>query len=594
VSIYRFFFHFSRALVLTALLCHCTRKREDVEGTVYLHARASIRSLDPAHASDIYSQRTVLQIYEGLLHFHYLKRPLELEPLLAEALPTVSADRKTITFKIKKGIFFQDDPAFPGGKGRELVANDFIYSWKRLADVNNKGENYWIFRDKVVGYEEWRTKQVEQKTDYTLPVEGLMSPDPYTLVIQLKEPQAELLYLLATAATAVVAQEVVEHYGEEFPSHPVGTGAFSLESWSKNSKITLVKSKNYRKSWYPEDGTPEDKKAGLLEDAGQLLPRAQKIVVQEISEEQPQWLLFEKGDLDVWQTTKDYQSQFLINGKLSPEHQKRGIQLQLPVSADITYVGFNTENTFLRNKKVRQAMALAYDQSLLLKQFYNQLVVRAHGPIPPNVEGYREKIKNSYLSVDLERAKKLLDEAGFPEGKGLPEFVFEMPSTNTTSRQMGEFFKQRMLLIGIRIKLQPNTWSQFNEKIKNKQADIFEMAWNGDYPDAENFLQLFYSKKISPGPNSSNFNNSEFDALYEKAKKTLDDKEKIRLYQKMEDLLMEEMPWIFNFHRVLVIVTQPWMRNYKHEAMITDAFKYYSVDTQLREATKKQQPSKEP
>lgn len=564
----------------------CTPKNQDKEQTLFLHLREQLRSFDPVLAKDIYSQRMVLQIYEGLLHFNYLKRPVELEPLLADGMPQMSADGKTITIKIKHSIFFADDPCFSNGKGRELTAADFVYSWKRLADSKNKSESYWIFRDKIVGYDEWRKHLSEGKATYDTPIAGIRAPDKYTLVVELKERQYELLYLFTHAATTVVPHEAVEHYGEEFSEHPVGTGAFRLASWDKNSKITLVKNENYHDDFYPKEGAAGDASLGLLKNAGEKLPFAHKVVVHEISEEQPQWLLFNRGDLDLWQATKDYQPQILDGDHLAKSFAVRGIKMSLPVSTDVTYIGFNTENKFLKNKKIRQAMAMAYDQALLAKRFYNALVISAHGPIPPNVEGYRKNIKNKYQQYNLAEAKKYLSEAGYPGGKGLPPFVFEMASMHTTARQMAEFFKQQMAQLGIQVKLQTNTWPQFNEKLKTKKADIFDMAWNGDYPDAENFLQLFYSKNISPGPNSTNFSSPEFDKLFEEMKHTLSGAKRKDLIYKMEDLVMEEVPWIFNFHRVFVFVEQPWFYNFKYDTMIMDTFKYYRVDDKQRQKDK--------
>lgn len=574
-------------LLVASVLWACTKKQNTEAKTLFLQSREPVRSLDPVLAHDIYSQKLVLQVYEGLLHFHYLKRPLELEPQLAETLPQVSADGKEILFKIKKGIFFQDDPSFPGGKGREVVASDFIYSWKRLADPQNKSENYWIFRDKILGYDEWRENVALGKADYSTPIEGLQAVDSHTLKIVLKNPNYQIIYHFANAATVAVAREVVDHYGAEFFSHAVGTGPYMVKEWLRNSKITLEKNQTYRDVEYPDEGESDDKMNGLLAASGRSLPLVEKVVIHEISEEQPQWLLFQKRELDLWQVTKDYQPQILENGELTAHYKKKLVALELAINPDITYVGFNTENVFLKNKKVRQAIALAYNQQTVRKKFYNSLVVPAHGPLPPTFAGYRKDLKNPYQTHDLEKAKEFLKEAGYPGGVGLPIFKFEMPSTHTTSRQMAEFFKAQAALIGVRVTLQPNTWPQFSEKIKSKKADIFEMAWNGDYPDAENFLQLFYSKNVSPGPNSANYVNPAFDSLYEQALKLPQGRERTALYHKMEDLLIEDMPWIFNFHRTLVFARQPWLKNVKSDQMVLDVFKYYDIDTDIKKRLEK-------
>lgn len=563
-------------------LCACTKKQAHGTKKIHLHSRQPVRSLDPVLAHDTFTQRMVLQIYEGLLHFHYLKRPLQLEPLLAESMPTISQDGKVLTFKIKKGIYFQDDPAFKNGEGREIEAKDFIYSWKRLADPENKSENYWVFRDKILGLDEWREAKGQKIADYATPIAGLQAVGKYTLRIELKKTNYQILYLLATAATVVVAQEVVEHYGSEFFTRAVGTGAYALKEWVRNSKIVLEKNKKYRNVEYPSEGETEDKAQKLLESAGQELPFIDTIVVYEVAEEQPPWLLFQKRELDIWQVPKDYQQQVMVNGQLAERFLKKQITITKIINPDTTYVGFNTENIFLKNKKIRQAMAMAYNQDMVLKKFFNVFAVPAHGPITPKFDGYRQDLKNPYLIYNLEKAQQLLSEAGFPKGKGLPSFKFEISSTSTTARQMAEFFKEQMSQIGIHIQLQPNTWPQFSEKLKNKKADLFEMAWNADYPDAENFLQLFYGKNVSPGSNSANYNNPEFDILFEKALSLPPSLERTRLYEKMEEIVIEDMPWIFNFHRTLIFVKQPWVKNHKHDQMVMDVFKYYDIDTELQ------------
>lgn len=561
----------------------CTKKQIDDDKILYLHSREGIRSLDPVLAQDVYSQRMVLQVYEGLLHFHYLKRPLVLEPQLAEDMPEISKDGKVITFKLKKGIRFQDDMAFPGGKGREVEAEDFIYSWKRLADPANKSESYWIFRDKVVGYDEWREKLVLGQANYSTPIAGLQALDKHTLKITLKAPNYQILFQFASAAAVVVAREVVQHYGTEFSSHPVGTGAYVLKSWTRNSKLILERSPTFRAVEYPREGEPADRSEGLLASAGERLPLVSNIVIYELTEEQPQWLLFQKRELDVWQVTKDYLPEILDNGELRPQYKTKHIQLALPVSQDVTYVGMNMENPYLKDKKIRQAIAYSYDQSLLLKKFFNSLVTPAHGPIPPLLDGYRSDLKNPYQGPNIEKAKALLVEAGYPNGEGLPVFKFEMAATHTTARQMAEYFKEQVSQIGIRIQLQPNTWPQFNEKLKSKKADIFEMAWNGDYPDAENFLQLFYSKNISPGPNSANYSNPQFDQMFEHSLKLAPGPERTILYQKMEGMIIEDVPWIFNLHRRFVYVRQPWVKNHKHNQMVMDTYKYLDMDRAIKE-----------
>ena len=233
-------------LLITTLLCllslfGCTKKKNLDERVLNLAVSAKIKGMDPIYANDMYSSNEVARVYEGLLEYHYLKRPYTLRPNLAEAMPVVSKDGLTYTFKIKKGVVFQDDTAFEGGKG-ELVAADFVYSIKRLADPKLQALGWWIIDGKIKGLNEWRKKYSElPKVDYSEEIEGLRAVDKYTVEFKLTRPFPQFLYSLAMPFTFVVAKEVVEHYGKEFINHPVGTGPFKLPKFNQTNKITYTK-----------------------------------------------------------------------------------------------------------------------------------------------------------------------------------------------------------------------------------------------------------------------------------------------------------------------------------------------------------------
>lgn len=575
-------------LFLLIILCSCTKTIDPKDNTFHFYLRAQIRSLDPIIINDVYSHRAVAQFYEGLLHYHYLKRPVEIEPLLAEEMPKISEDGTVYTFKIKKNIYFHDSPAFKNGKGRKLVAQDFVYSWKRLADPKNKSENYWVFQDRIIGLDEWRDKISKGEVNYDTPIEGLQTPDDHTLIIKLKKPYYQLLYILTMAMTVAVPKEAVEHYGKSFDNYAIGTGAFILDDWIRGSRLTLKRNPKYHEMYYPSEGTEKDKKLGFLKDAGKRLPFLDKIVINEIQQPQPQYLLFLKGDLDVFVATQDYIPRFINEDlTLRDVHKKNGISAQIIPNDDVIYTSFNTENKYLKNKKLRQAMSLAYDQQTAIRILYAGLGYVAQGPIPPNLEGYNSEYKNPYKQYNIEKAKALLAEAGYPNGKGLPVFKFDLNTTNTETRRIADFFKQQMTQIGIKIKLIPNTWPQYNEKVKKKKTEIAGAAWNADYPDAENFLQLFYGPNESPGPNNSNFKNKKYDELYVKASKLPPGPERTKLYVEMQNILVEETPWIYHIHRVRLALVHSWLKNYKQSWLVFDTMKYYRVDGEERAKIKR-------
>lgn len=563
-------------------LAACTKKHDDKDTTINVALSANVKGLDPVNASDTYTNAVVAQIFENLLTYHYLKRPLQLAPQLAAEMPTVSADGLVHTFKIKPGAKFQDSEAFPGGKGREVTANDFIYSWRRIADAANQSDGFWIFDGKVVGLNEWRDKLAKGEATYETPIEGLQAPDSHTLVIKLTKPYYQLHYVLAMSYSAAVPKEAVDKYGKEFLNHPVGSGPYKFDSWVRNSKIILTKNPTWRGETYPTDGEASDQANGLLADAGKALPFAEKIIFNEIIEDQPRWLQFMKGQIDFSGIPKDNFDSAIQNDGLTDEMRKRNIKLSVVSEPDITYTAFNMLDGLVgKNENLRRAISMAYDTSTLIQKFYNGRAIPAHSPIPPDVDGYQPEFKNPYKTFDVAKAKEFLKKAGFPEGKGLAPLEYSA-TNSSTARQMAEFFQQNMEQIGIKVNINTYSWPQFSERIKEKKAQIWGIAWLADYPDAENFLQLLYGGNVSPGPNGANYVNKQFDELYAKAAKMPPGKERTELYQKMRDIVVQDVPWIPNAHRLGYYVQHGWLNNFKRHSIIHDYFKYLRVDPKMR------------
>jgi oligopeptide transport system substrate-binding protein len=575
---------FVLALVMAALVAEattgCTRKVDPKDTTINTVLKANVKGLDPINANDQYASTVAGQIYEGLLQYNYLKRPYELEPLLAEAMPSVSADGRTYTFKIRKGIRFQDNAAFASGKGREVTAEDFIYSFKRLADPKMASEGFWIFDGKVAGLNEWVDQVKAGKADYKTAVEGLQAPDAHTLVIKLNKPYYQLNYVLAMTFASVVPHEAVEKYGQEFLNNPVGTGAFMLEKssdWIRNSTITLKRNPNFHDEKYPSAGEKGDQEAGLLADAGKQLPFAEKLVFTELPEDQPRWQNFVKGNFEFAEIPNDNFDSAMKDGKVAVGLAGKGVGLAIAPNLDTTFKGLNMNDPFLgKHKEVRQAMNLATDRATLIQRFYNGRAVPAEGPIPPDVEGYEDRFKSPY-SFNITKAKELLAKAGFEGGKGIPELTLEIPG-DSKNRQMGEFFAQEMAVIGIKVRINSSTWPQFQEKVKKGQAQIFGMAWGADYPDAQNFFQLYYSRNVSPGPNDSGYKSAEFDKLYEKSLALAPGKERNAVYSQLRKLIVEDSPWIFDSHRMGYFLFHGWLKNFKRTEMPMPNFKYLRVD----------------
>lgn len=572
----------SFVVVLSLLaIAGCTKKQDSTERVLNLVSPAEIKGYDPIMSDDLYSGREIAKIYEGLLAYHWLKMPYELIPNLAEAMPEVSADGLTYVFKIRKGVVFQDDAAFPNGKGRELEASDFVYSIKRLADSKNQSTGWWVLDGKLKGLNEWREKNEKlPATNYDEEVEGLKAVDKYTLQFVLAKPFPQFLYSLAMGFTSVVSKEVVAKYGKEFINHPVGTGPYVLPKFDQGKRITYTKNPTFREKFYPSDASPEFQH--LLADAGKKLPLIDKIVVNVMVETQPSWLKFNKGEIDYLGIPKDSFATAIKDNKISGDLATKGMVLTISPQLDVTYTGFNFENKLFHNTKLRRAMYLAYDEAKANTLFYNNTAFPAQSIIPPGIAGNIKDYKNPFKGPNLELAKKTLAEAGYPEGKGLPEIIYDIPDS-TTSRQMGEFFQKQMEQIGIKIKISASPWPEFQAKLKKRAGQMFGIAWGADYPDAENFLQLYYGPNSAPGANSQNYNDPKFNKEFEAAVKLQDSPERTAMYEKLNKYLAEEVISLFGVHRQAYTLQQGWLRNYRASDLHHDSVQYLNIDSAKKE-----------
>jgi ABC-type transport system substrate-binding protein len=570
-------------VAITFLVFGCSKENSFDEREINLISPEKISGFDPINASDKYSANEAGKVYEGLFEFHPLKRPYELIPNLAEGLPVVSLDGLNYTFKLRKGVYFHDSPVFKQNIGRELKAQDVIFSIKRLADPKLNAKGWWILDDRLVGLSEWRIKNSKnEKTNYEEEIEGLKVLDDYTLQIKLTKPYPQFLYALAMPYTFVVAREAVEFYGKEFLNYPVGTGAFVLPKFEQSSMISYFRNPKFREKLYPSEGEEGDDKLGLLADAGKKIPLVDKINVHVMVESQPKWLSFMKAKNDLLEV-KDVNIQQSISPDrtLKSDHKEKGIRLVMKPMLDVTYFAFNHEEPIFKNKKLRQAMNLAFDRASYNRLFHENTAFEAQGPIPPGLGGQKKEFKNPYLKYDVELAKKYLAEAGFPGGKGLPTIVVQTRS-DTVSRQQVEFFEKCMEKIGINIDIGMNTWPELVNKVTKKQHQMYTMAWGADYPDAENFLGLLYCPNQAPGSNGANYCNPEFDTIFKQATVMQDSPERTDLYEKLNEMIAFDVPWILGFHRTDIYLTQAWLKNFKHMEFNHSQFQYLNVDLEVK------------
>ena len=563
-------------IITLSLFSACSKKQDVSERVLNVIAAGDIKGFDPIMSSDIGSASQIAKIYEGLLSYHWLKLPCELIPNLAEEMPVISPDGMMYTFKIKKGVYFQDDIAFPGGKGREIEASDFVYSIKRLADSKNQATGWWILDGKIKGLNEWRNKyQTQPSANYDEEIPGLKAIDKYTLQFQLSKVFPQFLYSLAMPFTFVVPKEVVAKYGPEFINHPVGTGPYVLPIFDQGKRLVFTKNPTFREKFYPTEASPEYKH--FLTDAGKKLPLVDKIVVNVMVESQPAWLKFNKGEIDYFSIPKDNFSSTIVGNSLSKDMLDKGISLTIMPSLDVYYIGFNHDLKLFQNINLRRAMSLAYDINTANELFYNNTGFSAASVAPPGLSGNVPGFKNQWKGPNVELAKKTLALAGYPNGKGLPEISLDTTSS-TTARQKAEFFQQQMEKIGIKIKIVTNLSPELQGKIKKREVQMFDYGWIGDYPDTENFLQIFYGPNSAPGANSSNYNNPKFNKDFEVAVKMQNSPERTAMYEKLNQFLANEVVGIFTVHTQSYILQQKWVKNYHDSDFIFDFHQYMNID----------------
>ncbi len=612
--------HLFRALFLCSLTflpllgagCGSGAASADPDEMVMYYQTSRIRGFDPAKAGDVASALSIARIYEGLLQYSYLERPYKVEPLLAEELPEVSEDGLVYTFKIRKGIYFQDDPCFEAtnGKGRELTAGDFVYSIKRIADVRAESTGFWVYNKRIAGLNEFRDASRESKTtDYDAPVEGLQALDKYTFQMKLTKPYPQLLWILTMHYAYAVPREAVEYYGKDFLNHPVGTGPYRLASWRRQYRVEFERNPKWaetgRVELYPSQGEPGDAEKGLLDDAGKPVPFVDRIIARVIDDTSTQWLKFVTGEMESSGISRDNWNAVLTQEKeLSEGLRKMGVRLFSSQTLDVYYIGFNMDDPVVggnpkegadpervaKARKLRQALTCAFN-SKEWERFYNNRVARATGPIPPGVAGYDSK--PSPYPFDLDKAKKLLAEAGYPDGidpetgKTLSLKMEVGSAASSEFRQSLELISAFMKKIGVRIELSYNNWPTFLSKMDRRQCQLYMLGWVADYPDAENFLQLFYGPNSSPGPNHSNYENPAFDELYRQIQTMPDGEERTAIYRKMADMVVEDAPWIFMHNPMSYGLYHAWVENYKPHDFPYSMGKYRKINVKTRDEWKK-------
>ncbi len=558
---------------------------------------------DPAQLSDLYSRTITAGIFEAPLAFDFLARPFVMKPLTAEAMPEISADFTSFTFRIQRGILFADDPAFKG-VARELTAQDYVYSIKRHYDPRWKSPNLYLLENaRLLGLTELRKKAIEAKTPfpYDADVEGIRALDRYTFQVRLAEPSPRFHQQLMTDSSVfgAMAREVVEFYGDKIMEHPVGTGAYRLAEWRRSSRIVLERNPSFREVLYDEQPSADDPQGQAIAKLmrGKRLPLIDRIEVAIIEETQPRWLSFLNAQSDFLERLpNEFANVVIPNNKLAPNLVKQGVKMDQAPLVDVTLAAlFNQDNPIVGGYTadkvaLRRAIALAYNSDEEVRLVRKNQAVVAQGAIAPLAFGYDPTIKTEMSDFDVPRAKALLDLYAYVDRDGdgwrdLPSgapLVLEYATQpDQLSRQLAELWQKSMKAIGLRIVFKSAKWPENLKASRGGKLMMWGVGWLAASPDGDTFLALAY------GPNKGQANHSRFDLpafneLYIRQNKMPDGPERQRVMQEASKLMVAYVPYKISGHRIATDLMQPWVLGYKRNPFIREFWKYLDIDQNLR------------
>jgi ABC-type transport system substrate-binding protein len=555
---------------------------------------AAETGFDPAQISDLYSNYIVSNIFESPLQYDYLARPAELRPRTAAAMPEISSDFRTLTVRIRPGIFFQDDRAFRGRK-RELTAHDYVYATKRIYDPRWKSPLYSsISTSKLLGLDELRKQaQAGGAFDYEREVDGLRVLDRYTFRIRLEDPEPRFIHNLADCrAFGAVAREVVDFYGDEMMAHPVGTGPFVLAQWKRSSFIVLDRSPTFREELY--DAHPSDGDARAREIAtrlkGRRLPMVDRVEVSIIEESQPRWLSFLNGEQDCVNVPLEFINQAVPFGKVAPALERQRIALDRIINPDIVVTLFNMDDPTVggytpEKVALRRAICLGYDTAEEIRLVRNDSMLPAQSPIPPGVIGYDPEFRSDMNRFDRASARALLDVYGYldRDGDGWREqpdgsqLVLEMATEATQlDRRFNEVWKRHMTAIGLKMVFRVGQWPENAKNARAGRLMMWTLGWSASAPDADTFFAVAFGPNKG-APNYARFMNPAYDRLYDIQRTVPDGAERQAAFFELKRLWVTYLPYKVHGHRIYSDLMQPWLVGYRRHPYGRDFFKYVDV-----------------
>lgn len=678
---------------LAALLTACSGEpvnspypRADM-GSNVLHTAFTQRSpkyLDPASSYSTDETPFTYSIYEPLYAYDYLMRPYKLVPRAAEEIvrpryydaqgrelaDDVAGEQVAISvydIPIRRGILYQPHPAFardadgkplywplrpeeiagryavtdfPETGTRELVADDYVYAFRRLASPRVVSPIFGVMAEHVVGMREYgeRLKSLDiaaaDSASHQRPwmdlrqygFDGVEAVDSHTLRIRVKGKYPQFRYWLAMTFTAPIPWEADRFYAQpgmaehalSFNTWPVGTGPYMMSESIINRRHVLERNPNFRGEPYPCAGEPGDEQAGLLADCGKPTPFIDKVVFHLEKESVPLMGKFIQGYYDVPEVGRgDYGAAMKVAASDSAEkaelYADHGIQIHTTTEAQVVYLGFNWRDPVVgrgdtpeqqeRNRKLRQALSIAFDWEQFIAIFLNDQGTPAQGPVPPGIQGYQplpDGLNRQVYRLEdgrpqrrsLEEARQLLAEAGYPGGRdadsGRPLILYFDSAGGMGSSPMLDWMRRQLGALNVQLEVRATDYNRFQDKMRNGSAQMFMWGWVADYPDAENFLFLLYgpnAKAEGGGENASNYRNEAFDRLFEEMRFLDDGPRKDELVRRMVEIVQHDAPWMFGYYPASGGAYQAWVDNAKPSQMVRNTLQYYRLDPALRTAS---------
>ncbi|MDH0666409.1 ABC transporter substrate-binding protein [Acinetobacter junii] len=544
---------------------------------------------DMVKTFNFYSGNVADVIFERLLQYDYLANPVKLVPATAQSMPVIKENGKVYIFKIKPSIYFTADPAFKGQR-RELIAEDYVYSVKRILDPKNHSSSYAFIDQKIVGANAL-VEQAKQtgRFNYDAKIEGVKALDRYTLQFTLTQPDYNFPYILAYSTFGATAREVVDYYKDRLGMHPVGTGPYMLSKYVPRSKIELVANPDYRGFvWnFKSTGTAWDNQL-VKEMTGKKMPQIGKVNISIIEEEQSRWLAFQSKQLDFDKLTSSSIPKVLDqNNQLKPAMRQKGIRLYPNKEAEITYTMLNMRDPIIGGNNLdkialRRAIAMSFNVDEYIRILRKGQAVKAEMLVPAGVNGHNPKYRSS-IGYNPSLANKLLDHFGYKKGadgyRNLPNgkaLVLKINTESGSSSVMySELWKKNLDAIGVRADFRVSNFADNLKAATQCQYMIWGGAWHADYPEGENFTQLLYGPNVGRG-NQSCYSSSAYDGLYKQAMQQPPEK-RMPYYEKMSRQIEADNPLILQDTRIRNWVIQSHVQGFKAHPIMNSNWQYLDI-----------------